>query len=73
MATSLEALRKRIDKTGKVSLRDVNALLAVAETFAAHGHPLTCKGCRDVLDAAKGLMREQPALKSMGKAGGAER
>ena len=70
--TNLDALKKRVTKTGKASAKDVLALAAVIEAFAAHGHPMTCKGCRATLEAARGLLREQPALKAMGKAGGAE-
>lgn len=70
MTTALDALKQRTKKAGRMSAKDAMSLVAVVEAVGQHGHPLTCKGCREVLEAARALLREIPRLKAMGKAGG---
>lgn len=70
MARALDTLKRKALKAGKVPASDALALAAVVEAFASHGHPLTCKGCRAVLEAAKAFLRQEPDLKAVGKAGG---
>lgn len=59
----------------QVLTEDPAAFVRLVEAIATKSHPMTCKGCRNLVEAVAGLLERSRAMpvrpiKQMGKVGG---